>query len=91
MPQELSFLLTFFPLSLLCFAPHNRVQAFDCVESRAVAWAAFTLGRMMSGCPSDVLGRLVDTGAELALIGRGQLTCDIPPHAFMRKSAADGA
>ncbi|KXZ44242.1 hypothetical protein GPECTOR_70g472 [Gonium pectorale] len=41
---------------------------------------------MLEASPADVVRRLVSGGAVIAIIGRNQVTTDIPAHSFMRWS-----
>lgn len=60
------------------------LQAYDCVGDAAVQRAQSLLTNIMRDCSQDIIDRLVDTGACVAIIGRSQVTTDIPEHDFMK-------
>jgi hypothetical protein len=62
--------------------PH--AQAFDCVCSEAVCVACHLIGRMLADSPADVVQRMAAAGCKLAIIGRCQVTTDIPEHAYLK-------
>ncbi len=53
--------------------------------------AEHVVSRMLADSPPDVLERMVAGGAVVAIIGRRQVTTDIPAHAFMRWSEGERA
>ncbi|KAG2498106.1 hypothetical protein HYH03_003864 [Edaphochlamys debaryana] len=61
-----------------------EIWAYDCVLPRAVRIAEQVVGRMLELSPPEVVRRLVAGGAKVAIIGRHQVTTDIPAHSFMR-------
>ncbi|KAI8473554.1 MAG: hypothetical protein J3K34DRAFT_499330 [Monoraphidium minutum] len=61
------------------------IKAWECVAAAAVAEAARVLERMLAGAPPGVLQRLAAAGVQVAIIGRHQLTSDIPEHRFVRR------
>ncbi|GLC50836.1 hypothetical protein PLESTB_000437300 [Pleodorina starrii] len=63
-----------------------EIWSYECVDRRAVRIAEHLLRRMLSGSPPELLRRLAAGGARLAIIGRSQLTTDMPPHAFLKWS-----
>jgi hypothetical protein len=60
------------------------IRAAQCVDDAALVVAADRLSRQMSGLPAAVLARLVSLDAAVHVIGRGQVTSDLPEHAHMR-------
>lgn len=60
------------------------VRCFDCVEDRVVRLAEYVAGRMLEGLEEGSRERLRGVGAELAIIGRSQVTTDMPPHAALK-------
>jgi len=67
------------------------IMAFDCVADEAVEMAAHILIRMLSHCPKELLRRLWDAGADVAIIGCKQVTTDMPPHQYLKGcKTADG-
>ncbi|KAK9866376.1 hypothetical protein WJX84_002393 [Apatococcus fuscideae] len=60
------------------------IMAFDCVQPEAVGIAAQLLCRMLAGCDPGMLRRLQQAHAALAIIGRHQVTTDIPQHSHLR-------
>ncbi|KXZ44114.1 hypothetical protein GPECTOR_73g635 [Gonium pectorale] len=60
------------------------IWAFDVVSDAAVSRLAAVVGRMLSGCPAELLGRLREGGASFAVFGREQVVSDVPAHSFMR-------
>ncbi|GAX80570.1 hypothetical protein CEUSTIGMA_g8007.t1 [Chlamydomonas eustigma] len=60
------------------------VQAYDCVGEDAVEAACRLIKKMLNDCPQSVLDRLSSAGARVGIIGRHQLTTDIPEHSYMK-------
>lgn len=60
------------------------VRSAACVDDAALAVAADRLSRQLGGLPASVLRRLSDLKASVHVIGRGQVTSDLPEHAHMR-------
>lgn len=63
------------------------LQAYDCVPETAVAATADTLHYMLLDVPSDILQRLVQSEADIAIIGRDQVVSDMPPHCHLKGEA----
>lgn len=63
------------------------LQAYDCVPETAVAATADTLHYMLLDLPPDILQRLVQTDADIAIIGRDQVVSDMPPHCHLKGEA----
>ena len=59
------------------------ILAHAAVSPHALAAAAEVVGRMLQGCPREVLARLAAAGCTVAVIGREQVTSDVPEHAFL--------
>ena len=59
------------------------IRAHAAVSPHALAAAAEVVGRMLQGCPREVLARLAAAGCTVAVIGREQVTSDVPEHAFL--------
>ena len=59
------------------------IRAHAAVSPHALAAAAEVVGRMLQCCPCEVVERLVAAGCTVAVIGREQLTSDVPEHAFL--------
>lgn len=53
-----------------CPAP---TQAYDCVCQEAVEAASKLAARMLQHCPASVVTALQEAGAQLGIIGKGQL------------------
>lgn len=67
------------------------ICAFDCVSQEALDIAAATLECMLAHVEPAVVVRMARLGAEVAIIGRGQSTTDIPAHAHLKgQSCGDG-
>jgi hypothetical protein len=60
------------------------IKAYDCVAEPAVCIACRLLERMLEGSPPEVVERLVRAGACVGIIGRCQLTTDMPGHTYMK-------
>ncbi len=60
------------------------MQAYDCVDESAVRAACDIIHNMLRNCPTDILARLVSTGANVGIIGRNQLTSDMPGHQHLK-------
>ncbi|KAI7837512.1 hypothetical protein COHA_008648 [Chlorella ohadii] len=60
------------------------IWAFDCVCLEAVCAAEHVVESMLRDADPAVLSALVDSGAELAIIGREQSTCDLPMYRHLR-------
>ncbi|KAF6254715.1 hypothetical protein COO60DRAFT_1703205 [Scenedesmus sp. NREL 46B-D3] len=65
-------------------------SAYDCVCDEAVSALACGISNMTACCRPDIMERLVAAGCTLAVIGRGQVTTDIPAHYFLRCQAEEG-
>ena len=59
------------------------VRAHACVTVEAVQAAADVIGGMLRDTPADVLVRMRAAGCTVAVIGRAQLTSDVPEHRFL--------
>ena len=59
------------------------IRAHAAVSPHALAAAAEVVGRMLQGCPREVVARLAAAGCTVAVIGREQVTSDVPEHAFL--------
>lgn len=59
-------------------------QAYDCVQEPAVREAERLLRCMLQSAPAAVMQRLQEAQCQVAIIGRQQLTTDIPAHHFMK-------
>lgn len=59
------------------------VRAHVCVSVEAVQAAADVIGGMLRDTPADVLVRMRAAGCTVAVIGRAQLTSDVPEHRFL--------
>lgn len=60
------------------------IRAAQCVEDSALIVAADRLSRQLSGLPESVIKRLTMLDAAVHVIGRGQVTSDLPEHAHMK-------
>mmetsp|Transcript_3641 Transcript_3641/g.9336 ORF Transcript_3641/g.9336 Transcript_3641/m.9336 type:complete len:408 (+) Transcript_3641:207-1430(+) len=68
-----------------------QVMAFDVVGDDAVDAACRILRMMLSHCPEELLRRLREQKAEVAIIARCQQTTDIPAHQYLKGSrTSDG-
>lgn len=68
------------------------IMAWQCVCAEAVQQAEHVVQHMLAGCPAGVLERMVAAGCNIAIIGRHQVTTDIPAHHFMKsRSGVEGA
>ena len=61
-----------------------RVQAFENVPETAILEAAHTLSLMLAHTPPTICNRLIEHGADIAIIGRKQVVSDMPPHNHLR-------
>ena len=59
------------------------VRAHACVTVEAVQAAADVIGGMLRDTPAAVLVRMRAAGCTVAVIGRAQLTSDVPEHRFL--------
>eukprot|EP00775_Hariotina_reticulata_P012948 gene12948-13076_t len=66
------------------------IMAYECVSQAAVDAACCCINHMLAGCRPDIVSRMVIAGCTVAIIGRCQVTTDVPAHRFMRAQAADG-
>eukprot|EP00882_Tetradesmus_deserticola_P023566 GHRQ01025657.1.p1 GENE.GHRQ01025657.1~~GHRQ01025657.1.p1 ORF type:complete len:341 (+),score=136.61 GHRQ01025657.1:292-1314(+) len=66
------------------------IMAYDCVCDEAVSALACGISNMTACCRPDIMQRLVAAGCTLAIIGRCQVTTDIPAHRFMRCQVEEG-
>ncbi|EKX55245.1 hypothetical protein GUITHDRAFT_53200, partial [Guillardia theta CCMP2712] len=60
------------------------ICAFGCVSKRAIEVAKHVVQKMLEHASKDVCDRLVCGFASVAVIGRNQVTSDMPPHAFLK-------
>lgn len=60
------------------------VCAYECVDARATEAATRIVEQMLLHCPAAVIGRMATAGCSIAVIGRRQVTSDMPPHRFLR-------
>lgn len=44
---------------------------------------------MLYDTPPDIKQRMVDAGAALGIIGRDQMTCNLPPHANLKHAGCE--
>jgi hypothetical protein len=56
----------------------------DMVEEKAVEEAIRIIDGMLLHVPEEIVKAMVDFGLEVAIIGRGQKTTDIPAHAHLK-------
>lgn len=56
------------------------LMAFDCVTDEAVTATKITIEHMMKDVRPSIINRMVDLGAQVAIIGKNQVTTDIPDH-----------
>ncbi|GFH26612.1 VHL domain-containing protein [Haematococcus lacustris] len=63
-----------------------RIMAYDCVTDAAVRIAGHVVQRMLCNSPIEIVRRMAETGCCVGIIGRHQVTTDIPDHAFMKLS-----
>ncbi|KAK9855747.1 hypothetical protein WJX84_009961 [Apatococcus fuscideae] len=61
-----------------------QIMAFNCVADGAVEIAAHLLNQLLACCNDGMLQRLQKAHAAFAIIGRQQVTTDIPPHSHLR-------
>lgn len=67
------------------------ICCFPCVEDDAVQTAQDAIDGMLATANQDVLTRMLTYGLSVGIIGRDQVTTDMPAHAFLRGSfLADG-
>lgn len=66
------------------------IRAHESVSLEAVGGAAEIVRAMLSHSPPDVLERLQAARCTVAVIGRAQLTSDVPEHAFLSGAAKHG-
>ena len=60
------------------------MQAYDCVGDHAAGVACHVIRQMLEHAPRELLQRLAAAKAVVAIIGRHQVTTDIPDHAYMK-------
>lgn len=63
-----------------------EVRSFECVSDGALKEAANVVQCMLEAAPVDVLERMASS--HVAVIGRDQVTSDMPPHRFLRATQA---
>lgn len=68
---------------------HTLGQAYDCVGDPAVSIACHIIARMLQHTTPDVCARLCACGTKLGIIGRHQVTTDIPEHTFLKLSKGE--
>ncbi|MEW5317218.1 MAG: hypothetical protein WDW38_008537 [Sanguina aurantia] len=66
-----------------------QIKSYECVDLRAVSIAAHIISCMLQNSPPELVRRLSAGGAEVAIIGRDQVTSDIPAHALLKDSNGD--
>ncbi|MEW5301915.1 MAG: hypothetical protein WDW36_004739 [Sanguina aurantia] len=66
-----------------------QIKSYECVDLRAVSIAAHIISCMLQNSPPGLVRRLSARGAEVAIIGRDQVTSDIPAHAPLKDSSGD--
>ncbi|KAF5842346.1 hypothetical protein DUNSADRAFT_7660 [Dunaliella salina] len=66
--------------------PGIPVMAFDCVCEQAVNIACHIVERMLEDVQPEVLARLVGCGTRVGIIGRDQVTSDVPEHNYLKLS-----
>lgn len=64
------------------------ICAFDCVDPRAVDAARRIVERMLEHCQPAIVHRMAAAGCTVAVIGREQVTSDMPPHNFLKELQA---
>jgi len=74
---------TFYAQRVTVGATGLAIRAHAAVSPHALAAAAEVVGRMLQGCPREVVARLAAAGCTVAVIGREQVTSDVPEHAFL--------
>ena len=74
---------TFYAQRVTIGATGLAIRAHAAVSPHALAAAAEVVGRMLQGCPREVVARLAAAGCTVAVIGREQVTSDVPEHAFL--------
>ena len=74
---------TFYAQRVTVGATDLAIRAHAAVSPHALAAAAEVVGRMLQGCPREVVERLAAAGCTVAVIGREQVTSDVPEHAFL--------
>ena len=74
---------TFYAQRVTVGATGIAIRAHAAVSPHALAAAAEVVGRMLQGCPREVVARLAAAGCTVAVIGREQVTSDVPEHAFL--------
>ncbi len=60
------------------------ICAFDCVDTRAIEAARRIVERMLENCQPAIVHRMAAAGCSVAVIGRAQVTSDMPPHNFLK-------
>eukprot|EP00955_Chlamydomonas_euryale_P100594 365296-Chlamydomonas_euryale.AAC.2 len=60
------------------------VKAFDCVGDDAVHGACHIISCMLQEAPRLMVQRMVEAGVQVAIIGREQVTTDIPEHSYLK-------
>ena len=60
------------------------ILAYDCVSEEAAGVAAHVVAQMLGGAEPGLVAALVEAGAEVALIGRRQVTTDLPMYCHLR-------
>ena len=60
------------------------ICSFDCVDTRAIEAARRIVERMLEHCQPAIVHRMAAAGCSVAVIGRGQVTSDMPPHNFLK-------
>ena len=73
----------FYSQSVCIGSTQLRVRASAVVSPWALAAASEIVQRMLELSPVEVVRRLVEAGCTVAVIGRAQLSSDIPEHAWL--------
>eukprot|EP00960_Hanusia_phi_P029360 747912-Hanusia_phi.AAC.1 len=60
------------------------ICAFGCVSKKAIKIAKHVVQKMLERASKDICDRLVAGNASIAVIGRSQVTSDMPPHTFLK-------
>ncbi|GAB4819447.1 hypothetical protein N2152v2_006493 [Parachlorella kessleri] len=66
------------------------IVAWDCVSEEAVRHAAHTMECMLADVDASIIHLMCQRGAELAIIGKTQVTSDIPAHSGVKGVQCEG-
>lgn len=62
------------------------IAAYDCVGDAAIAGAKELIQHMLAGVRPAIIERMVGFSSQIAIIGRNQVTTDIPQHMYLKGS-----